>query len=688
MLSPSCRLPALVCVLLLRLAAPIACAEEFGVLPEAIDGVPRGEIFSRSLLDRADAALAARRAAYEALKTPADVEAYQQRLRTFFYQQLGELPERTPLNATATGRVARDGFVIEKILFESRPHHYVTGALFLPDAKKFPPPYPAALVVCGHSANGKAYDGYQRATALLALNGVAGFIIDPIGQGERAQLLDAAGQRVVKGSTDEHSLIGHGAALLGRNTASYEIWDGMRAIDYLVGRPDVDASRGVGCMGNSGGGTQTAYLMALDDRIACASPSCYITSFERLLHTIGPQDAEQNIFGQVQQGMNHADYVVLRAPRPTLMCVATNDFFSIDGAWDSFRQAKRIYTRLGRPERIDLAEFDGPHGWSQPLREAAVAWMARWLRGVDQPVHEPDIDALTEQQLQVTPQGQVMLLEGAVSAFDLNVAENNRLAPLRANFWKNTPRDRALAEVARLAGVHHDSAQHAKWERPMGEPPAGVDLALVCRREGRATLPAVIVGGKADGRPPRRVLFLAEKGMAHALAADGPAAKLVAQGCTVMAVDVSGVGETASANGQWYNPRFGGEGKNATIAYLLGESLLGLRAEDILAAANYAAHHLGGKDLGPVELIAEGELGPPALHAAALAPQLFSRVRIERSLTSFTSIVETPVVERQWAHVVHGALRVYDLPDLAQTLGDKLELIDPVDASGRRIAER
>ena len=208
---------------------------------------------------------------------------------------------------------------------------------------------------CGHSDNGKAYEGYQRACILLAKNGMAVLCYDPIGQGERIPAARCEGKPAVRGTT-EHTMAGIGALLVGRQLASYRIWDGLRALDYLAGRPEVDPTR-LGCTGNSGGGTMTAYLMALDDRIAVAAPSCFITSLERLFATIGPQDAEQNITGQVAAGMEHADYVTLRAPKPTLLTVGTRDFFDIEGSWDTFREVKLIYRparfrRAGRPVRV------------------------------------------------------------------------------------------------------------------------------------------------------------------------------------------------------------------------------------------------------------------------------------------------------------------------------------------------
>ncbi len=181
--------------------------------------------------------------------------------------------------------------------------------------------------------------------ALLALNGMAALVFDPIDQGERGQYFGPGGWPDLWGCK-AHAMIGVGSVLLGRNTARFEIWDGMRAIDYLQSRPEVDPRR-IGCTGNSGGGTQTSYLMALDDRIRCAAPSCYLTSTLRLMQTIGPDDAEQNLFGQFVGGPQEADWLLMRAPSPVLMCAATKDFFDIGGTWDSFRYAKRLYTRLG-----------------------------------------------------------------------------------------------------------------------------------------------------------------------------------------------------------------------------------------------------------------------------------------------------------------------------------------------------
>ncbi len=635
------------------------------------------------LLAKAEGHFIAWRQAYDARKTPEQIAAYQRTLREKFIDAIGGFPERTPLNAKVTGTVARDRFTVEKILFESEPGFYVTGAMFLPDPDKFPPPWPGVLVVCGHTAEGKSYDPYQRATALLAHGGIAGFIIDPVCQGERSQLLDNDGKPLDRNSTIGHTLVGTGAILVGRNTARYEIWDTIRALDYLASRDDV-RSDSLGCMGNSGGGTQTAYLMALDLRVKAAAPACYIVGFETLLGTIGPQDAEQNIFGQLAFGMDHADYLMMRAPRPTLLCAATSDFFEIEGVWGTFRKAKRLYTRMGASENVDLVEFDGPHGWSQPLREASVEFMLRHLKGELVQVSEPDINVLSPQEIQVTPEGQVLKLEGARSAFDLNLEESQRLAQQRAtrtlSHEELRQQVREVVKVKEWEELTYDGVETDANEqtRKMGHEP------IILTWDDGIRLPGLLVtSGDSDSDTPP-VLYLHAGGMSQATAANGPATALAREGRTVLAIDVRGIGETTPDEKTWYDTRFGKTGGAAMIAYLMGDSLVGMQTEDILVATGYLLERTGQDQ---IDLVASGELTIPALHAAALEPDRFAKVRLEEGLISWANVVETPQSRNQIPGVVHGALKIYDLPELRAMLGERLEVVSPREANQQEIGD-
>jgi len=644
------------------LCAGVVAAAEPGLdLPAAsIPGDKPGGMLHRYWLRQADQAAKRWQEEYESRTTPAQIASYQARLREKFLDAIGGLPERTPLKARVTGTIRREGYRVEKVIFESQPQHFVTALLFLPgeDAKR--PPCPGVLVPCGHSKDGKGSEAYQTMGALLALNGMVALVFDPIDQGERSQYLGKGGWPDLWG-TDAHSLLGVGCTLLGRNTARFEIWDAMRGIDYLQSRPEVDPQR-IGCTGNSGGGTQTSYMMALDERIRAAAPSCYLCGFPALLKTIGPQDAEQDIFGQLAFGMDHADYIMMRAPRPVLMCVATKDFFDIHGAWETFRYAKRLYTRLGLPERVDILENDAPHNYGKPQREGVVRWMSRWLLGKDRPITEPAVKLLSETELQCTPQGQVMRLPGARSTYDLNEDYEKQLAVRRAEKWKTGDRTQLLAKVRLLAGVRRleelpklktegfGAVQRTGYriQRIMLTPEAGIVLPALCFMPDKPT------AGQA-------ALYLHEDGKTADAGPGGAIERLVQEGCTVLAIDLPGTGQTKSAS----------EANDGYMAYLLGRSCVGLRAESILIAAQYLKQStLSGS--AKIDLIAVGSAGIPALHAAVLEPDRFQQVKLSRVPHSWSAVIHQRLARLPISAVVHGALLSYDLPDLAATLGAKL----------------
>lgn len=644
----------------------------------AVGGESQRDMMRRNLSAEAQRASERRRTEYDGRSSAQQIDEYQQQTRQWMLQVLGGLPERTPLNAQVTGRVEKPGYGVEKIIFESQPSHFVTAAMFIPDARKYPPPWPAVLVPCGHAEAGKAYDPYQRACALLAVNGIAALIFDPIDQGERLQMIDTQGKPKSPGGTFGHSRVGIGSILLGRNTARFMVWDGVRALDYLASRPDVDPRR-LGCMGNSGGGTQTAYLTALDTRIAVSSPSCYITSFDRLLPTVGPQDLEQNLFGQLARGVDHADYLMLAAPRPTLICAATRDFFDIHGTWSAFREAKRFYGGLGFPERVDLAENDDVHGYTQPLRQAAVQWMRRWLGGVDEPVVEPpDLPVLSAEEMRATPRNQVMLMPGARSVYDLNDDYEAALVSRRAALWSGPDRAEAMAAVRRVTGIRPlaELSEPRIESRGMTNGDGCTIEELEIYPEPGIVLPALLYK-PMDGEPAGGLLAM------HAAGKSDPELQRevlahVGRGLMVLAVDLRGTGETRPAAADFHSPQFGSDGRDIMMAYLLGRSYIAMRAEDLLACARVLKTR-SATGTEPIDLLAMGHVCQPALHAAALEPGLFGRVRLVGPLDSWSTVVRKRLYADQLVNLVHGALEVYDLPNLRAALGDQLT-VEPAPA--------
>jgi cephalosporin-C deacetylase-like acetyl esterase/pimeloyl-ACP methyl ester carboxylesterase len=621
------------------------------------------------LLSEANKAFKARREAVASLKSPEDVEQRRRDLRAKLIEALGGFPERTPLNPRTVGKADSDGYRIEKLIYESRPDHHVTATLYLPVGNG---PVPGVLMPIGHSDNGKAAEYVQRGAILLAKNGIACLAYDPIGQGERKQLLNADGKAAIRGSTTEHSLIGIGALLVGESAATYRIWDGMRSLDYLAGRPEIDPNR-LGCSGCSGGGTLTSYLMALDDRIAVAAPSCYLTTLERLFHTIGPQDAEQNITGQVALGIDHADYILLRAPKPTLMLVASRDFFDIDGAWATFREAKRIYGLLGLSERIELMESDTPHGYPRQHREPMLRWMSRWLLDHDQPLTEPEFPIASDAELLCTRTGQVLSALEGVSCFDLNRARAERLAAERSR----TPRTRdALRDEVRR-----------RLALPEAIPTAKPTAVGAIERDGYrihkviyTTEPGIQIPGLRfepdHSRDDPLVVLVSDEGKAQQARAGGPIEELVRAGRRVLAVDLRGWGETTPAQARSESP-LGRDSFEAMVALHLNRPLLGQRVFDLLAILDQCA----SQQSQGFELIGAGNGGLVVLHAAALCP--VKGVRIERSVPSWTSVASTPLTNDQFTSVVPGVLRAYDLPELARLIAPTpLTIVQPVDPQG------
>ena len=552
--------------------------EKLSVLSDSPEGTPPGKQLELFLKREFYAHLDRRREAFESLKGIADCRRWAEERREFFREQIGGFPERTPLNAQVVGELKGEGYRVEKILFESRPHHHVTGNLYLPVSEG---PFPAVLIPCGHSHNGKASGWYQRMSILLAKNGMAALCYDPIGQGERYQSLDFENEHETFASvsyklpvphprvrflcTVEHTMMGLGSILLGSNVAQFRIWDGMRAIDYLQSRDDIRGDR-IGCTGNSGGGTLTAYLMALDDRITAAAPGCYLTTFRKLIDTKGAQDAEQNIFGQIAFGMDEPDYLMMRAPKPTLILASTRDAtFDIEGAWDLFRQSKRFYSRLGFPERVDLSEPDIPHGMYPQHREAAARFMHRWLLDEEKDIREFDWDTIpdpisddelrklsegdwTQEELYCSPDGQVLLMEGEKSVFQLNAEIESGYRENRTSAWNAISREEQRKTIREAIGAREISTPRIET---VGEP---------IERNGYTIEKRILTPDPESGIPLPALAFIPEKPggemtlwlHGESLSADAepgrPIESLVKKGHVVLSAELRGIGETETGH--------------------------------------------------------------------------------------------------------------------------------------------
>src|SRR5947209_7385858 len=347
--------------------------------------------------------------AWDAIHNERDLLKTQGELRQRLLQMIGGLPTaKTDLQARVTGRIQMDGFSVEKLIFQSLPGVYVTALVYLPDdhSKK----HPAVLVPAGHAADGKFH--YQSLSQRLVGRGYVVISWDPVGQGERSQFWDsAAGKSRYNLVCGEHAAMGNLAYLAGANLARWEIWDGIRAVDYLLTRPEVDSER-ISITGTSGGGTQATLIAALDGRIKVAVPSCYISALPmRIYNRIfadPDSDPEQDLFGMISNGVDHPGLLLLMYPRPVLVAAAVLDFFPIEGTRKTFRELQKLYARFGHGDRIALVEGYHQHQYSSENQQAALAFLDHFNQ---MPVRHglPAVKELASKSLQCTGTGQVVL---------------------------------------------------------------------------------------------------------------------------------------------------------------------------------------------------------------------------------------------------------------------------------------
>ena len=632
-------------------------------------------------LDAIAARFAAERAkTVGAIQTRADAEVRQAIVQQKLETLVGAMPERTPLNAKILWETQAQGFRIRKVIFDSQPNFPVTALLYVPDGQTAAFKRPAILMTPGHYPPGKGGD--IRTAALFALNGFVVLSYDPIGQGERLQYPDPAhpGASLVPGATGEHAEASLQPMLLGDTFARYEIWDAMRGVDYLAALSEVDPHR-IGAFGCSGGGTVTALTSALDTRIAASGVACYITSFNALLPTLGPQDAEQSSPRFLSSGLDFADLIEAAAPRPYAVISTYDDMFPFAGARGSVAEARRFYALFDTASAGTSAErampatdatptqpalnIDTSHEVSPaarlqfitgPGRHAALAPILGQILGfflrnlepgadADHPVL-PDalvsprsginvgLDGLPKEAFQVTPTGQVATsYPDAATVFALNrLRAHKLLSASRPNLNREALAASVRATIASEAmpGAFkpNESQRTATGEFEL---PTADGLSLRCdfvRPEGAGRHPAV--------------LFL----VPDSTDAAGP----IARGNRERVQSLVDAGNVVLAVTPRPSPP-GNEGMKAPVlgtfyllslrADLVGRTLAGMRVDDVIRAMDEL---VARPDVDPTRISAEasGHMGLVLLHAALLDARI-RHATVDHVLTSYRSLVEAPL---------------------------------------------
>jgi hypothetical protein len=514
------------------IAAETPSPEAFRVLAQEPPAGKRVTAYLQSQLDRARAQDEARLERWARVRTEADLLALQKETRAKALEVMGGLPaEKTPLHARVTGRVPMDGYRIDKLVFESLPGVFVTALLYVPDAPSGPKP--AVLLPCGHSPVGKAFANYQQIGGRLAKRGYVVLSWDPVGQGERSQFWDAAAKRsrynLVCG---EHAVLGNLALLAGTSLTRYEVWDGIRAVDYLLTRPEVDARR-LSITGTSGGGFQSTWIGAVDERISVVAPSCFVTSLPlRMANRIFEDpdtDPEQDPPGLVSEGVDHSGLLLLAWPRAVHVAAAVRDFVPIEGARRTFAEIRALYVRFGRADRVGFAEGDHPHRYSDENQAKAFDFLDR-RNGIGRHEGHAAVRTLPPEALQVTPTGQVRVDLGGRSLIEV----------IRDDFHARPRTSAGLAAHYRAAPGATKTA--ATGERVGTTTAAGATIdRWHVRGPGGLATPLVHVRPSA-GPAKRVVLLLSLTGKTGPAEWPAVAARL-AQGDAVVSFDLPGVGE-------------------------------------------------------------------------------------------------------------------------------------------------
>jgi Acetyl xylan esterase (AXE1) len=579
----------------------------------------------------------------------------------------GPFPEKTPLNPRITRTIEKKNYRVEHIIFESQPGFYVTSSLYIPSGLKRKVRAPAIIYCSGHAAEGYRSAVYQYVILNLVMKGFIVFAFDPVGQGERLEYFTKeTGKSIFGGPTKEHSYPGAQAFIAGSSQAMYMIWDGIRAVDYLMTRKEVDPAR-IGITGRSGGGTQSAYIAAFDERIHAAAPENYITNYTRLLQSIGPQDAEQNLFNIIARGLDQPDFLIVRAPRPALMITTTRDMFSIQGAIETEMEVSSIYKAYGKEDNFSRTEDDAGHETTLKNRETMYAFFRKHLNNPGNSGDE-EVQLLSADELRVTETGQVSTSLTGESVFSLNkkvaMEAEAKLDQLRKDH------DGFLPLVIRSARDLSGYVEPGESRIPVLTGRIQRDGYKIekyfVKGEGEYVIPYLLFKPENPGQTA--MIYLHPGGKSVEAGAGGEIEQFVNEGITVLAADLPGIGELGpgALTGDAY---FNGVSHNLWYASMLtGRSITGIQAGEISRLAGILKWNNNEVQIAG---FARRELTPALLHSAAFSTEIKS-VILCQPFSSFLSIVTTRFYDPALiCSTVPGALKEYDLPDLASALAPR-----------------
>jgi len=579
--------------------------------------------------------------------------------RNLFSSMGGLSDERTPLNARITGKVERGDYVIEKIVFESQPNFLVTSNLYLPRNASFPAP--AVIHVHGHAReHGKRYELYQRVSIGLAKRGYVVFFIDASGHGERTPQGHSEGFAMLPGDIPLEGL---------------QMWDNMRALDYLCTREEVDVQR-IGCTGCSGGGNQTTYLSALDERIAVSAPVASVTLYKDLFFR-GIGCACECVPNVLRYGEQDA-VLGLIAPRPLLIAAGIRDsIFPIVGAREVYERVCSIYRLYDAEDRVAIAEEYVQHGYHKPMREAVYGWFDRWLmnRGDGCPQEEGEVipEPPTEDTLNCFPGGSFPKdSETILTVYAKHLKQKPEPAmpkiPKCVQNWQDRLRGKIVDSV--FGGYPPKNANmQVRFTESIKNDGYVVEKFFYVSEPG-IIIPAILARPTGVEKPP--VLFRCHVDGKKAALDATPVDEYLSQGVAVFAIGVRGTGETKADRRRITN--------NSIV---LGKPLVGRWVWDILCGVDVLAQR---EDLDATKIVLWGEniAALTALFATGLDERI-SGVVCDKLLASYRAVASFSLPAEVFIPQI---LNYADIPQIAALIAPRsLCIVNPVNGENEPLPD-
>lgn len=604
-------------------------------------------------------------------KPPATLAEWKTRrtkIRKRLLEAWGGFPANdAPLNAKVLGTVQRDEYRIEKVIFQTLPDVWMTANAYVPTQ---PGKHAAVLCVHGHWKGAKQDPHVQARCIGLARLGFFVLAVDAFGAGERG---------IGKALGEYHGeMVAATLYPIGRPLSGLQVYENQRAVDYILTRPEVDGDR-LGITGASGGGNQSMYAGAFDERFKAVVPVCSVGNYKAYL---GAACCMCEVVPGALSFTEEWGVLSLTAPRSLMIVSATRDAFqfSVGEAKKSLAFVRPVYKLYQQPGSVKHAVFESPHDYNKPMREAMYGWMTKHLKdeGDGSPISEADMETEVPESLRCFP-GETRP-DDWMSIPKFAARESRALLAL-----KNAPasQDAWRTSAARLRKTLERKV--LKGTKPTGnvsvtQQDTSPSTNISFESESGIQLTATHTVGKAPQRPGTVIVLSLDQELKlheHELTR-----KVHESGRSVVTLSLRATGEHSHPGD---SIRRAPDHNTAEWSLILGRPLLGQWVKDLRTAITVLSERGYADD--NLTVIAHGPAGVVALCAAALDNRIDNTVTVG-SLASFVS--DTPYEGQRLGILPNGILRdVGDVAHIAALIApNKVTICGSVNGAGQQLNEK